>query len=300
MDQNLTTKYIGWLKNEGHSENTVKVYLNGLNKLAGWFENTEGCQFEPAKVTTLHLHDFRAYMGANEKLEPATINKIIASLKTFYKFALEMDIVSYNPTIKIKMKRTMKQYAAPKWLSKLDSAKFFHEIEKVKNEKQKARDMAICRLMAGAGLRVQEVSDLAKGDICLENHRENVTIRGGRGDKLRTVPLNPDVIESLLEWLKFRGDINSGEPLFITERNTQMGVRSIHYMVVKYANMGKLNDVSPHTLRHTFCKNLEDQGVPLQQIAYLAGHDSLETTRRYTEPGEKDLRESVQSISEKR
>jgi integrase/recombinase XerC len=42
--------------------------------------------------------------------------------------------------------------AAPKWLSKLDVAKFFHEIEKVKNERQKARDMAICRLMAGAGL----------------------------------------------------------------------------------------------------------------------------------------------------
>jgi integrase/recombinase XerC len=71
-------------------------------------------------------------------------------------------------------------------------------------------------------------------------------------------------------------------------------------MVVKYADKVNLNDVSPHTLRHTFCKNLEDQGVPLQQIAYLAGHDSLETTRRYTEPGEKDLRKAVQSISEKR
>jgi integrase/recombinase XerD len=286
MDQNLTTKYIGWLKNEGHSENTVKVYLNGLNKLAGWFENTEGYQFEPAKVTTLHLHDFRSYMGTNEKLEPATINKIIASLKTFYKFALEMDIVSYNPTVKVKMKRTMKQYAAPKWLSKLDSAKFFHEIEKVKNEKQKARDMAICRLMAGAGLRVQEVSDLTKGDICLENRRENVTIRDGKGDKFRTVPLNSDVFESIVEWLKFRENINPLDPLFITERNTKIGVRSIHYMVVKYANKGNLIDVSPHTLRHTFCKNLEEQGVPLQQIAYLAGHDSLETTRRYTEPGE--------------
>jgi integrase/recombinase XerC len=300
MDQNLIAKYINWLKNEVHSENTVKVYLNGLNKLAGWFENTESYQFEPAKVTTLHLHDFRSYMGANEKLEPATINKIIASLKTFYKFALEMDIVSYDPTVKIKMKRTMKQYAAPKWLSKLDLAKFLHEIEKVKNEKQKARDMAICRLMAGVGLRVQEVSDLTMGDICLENRRENVTIRSGKGDKFRTVPLNSDVVESLTEWLKFRGIMDKTDPLFITERNTPIGVRSIHYLVVKYASESSLTDVSPHTLRHTFCKNLEDQGVPLQQIAYLAGHDSLETTRRYTEPGEKDLRKAVHSISEKR
>ncbi len=293
-------KYTDWLKMEGKSENTILAYQNALRKLTTWYENTEGHEFEPSKLTTLHLHEFQAYMNKTEKLAPETINKIIASLKTFFKFALETGIVQYNPTLKVKMKRTMNQYAAPKWLSKQDTAKFFHEIEKIKNEKQKARDMAMSRLMSGAGLRVQEVSDLVASDICLENRRENVTVRDGKGGKFRIVPLNNDIIDSIQEWLKYRDNLQANDPLFITKRNTKIGVRSIYSRVVKLAKKASLEDVSPHTLRHTFCKSLVDQGVRLEQVAYLAGHDSLETTRRYTQPGENDLRRAVQTISEKK
>ncbi|WP_041274457.1 tyrosine-type recombinase/integrase [Desulforamulus reducens] len=95
-------------------------------------------------------------------------------------------------------------------------------------------------------------------------------------------------------------DSRKNEPLFLSERNTRMSDRTIRHMVTKYAKGAGLEDVSPHTLRHTFCKSLADQGVRLEHIAYLAGHESLETTRRYTQPGENDLRKAVQTISEKR
>ena len=64
-------------------------------------------------------------------------------------------------------------------------------------------------------------------------------------------------------------------------------------MFAEYAYHAKIKDVSPHTLRHTFCKNLIDQGVPIDQVAVLAGHSSLDTTKRYTAPSMADLQAAV-------
>ena len=52
------------------------------------------------------------------------------------------------------------------------------------------------------------------------------------------------------------------------------------------------------TLRHTFCKNLVNAGVGLEKVAALAGHESLETTRRYCTPSLKDLEHAVELIGE--
>ncbi|AEG61076.1 tyrosine-type recombinase/integrase [Desulforamulus ruminis] len=281
----MRNAYVIWLKNEGKSDKTINEYPAMLQKLINWFENTEGDRFEPNKITTLSIHEFISFLDKVEKYEPAYINKILASLKTFYKYAAETGLVIYNPTIKVKMKRTMKQYAAPKWLTKKEASKFFQAIEQEKNIKRKSRNLAICRLMAGAGLRVQEVSDLNTIDVCIEKRRENVTVRGGKGSKFRIIPLNSDTVESLKNWFKYREDSSNNEALFISERNTRMSDRTIRHMVTKYAKDAGLKDVSPHTLRHTFCKSLADQGFRLERIAYLAGHESLETTRRYTRPG---------------
>lgn len=298
----INNDYRLWLKKDDKSDNTVNEYSALLQKLVKWYEETECTEFHPDKITTLHIHEFVSYLDKISKYEPAYINKIIASLKTFYKYALESSLVTFNPMIKVKMKRTMKQYAAPKWLTKQELAKFFHAIEKEKNEKQKARDIAVCRLMAGAGLRVQEVSELNMSDICLEKRKENVVIRNRKGNKYRIVPLNSDIIESLENWIKYRDIIitNKQQHLFLSERNTRLSDRSMRYIVSKYAADSKLEDVSPHTLRHSFCKNLADQGYGLQLIAQLAGHESLETTRRYTQPGDNDLRKAVQTLSDRR
>jgi integrase/recombinase XerC len=296
----MLDEYILWLKNEGKSEKTIKEYPVILQKLTQWYEETEGDEFKPDKVTTLHMHEFISYLSKIKQYGPSYVNKIIASLKTFYKFAIETGLASFNPMTKVKIKRSMKRQEAPKWLTKLELAKFLHAIELEKNERKKIRDMCICRLMAEAGLRVMEVSDLNIVDICLERRRENVMVRNGKGGKFRIVPLNKDLIEILRSWLTYRNEQNleSNEPLFLSERNNRLTDRAIKYMVADYAKDAELQNVSCHPLRHTFCKNLADAGVRLEQIAYLAGHDSLETTRKYLLPSDSDLRKSVEKISE--
>nr|WP_082435897.1 tyrosine-type recombinase/integrase [Desnuesiella massiliensis] len=76
--------------------------------------------------------------------------------------------------------------------------------------------------------------------------------------------------------------MNKEDPLFISEKNTRLTSRSTYRIVVKYTKMARLEDVSPYALRHRFCKNLVDKGVRLERIAYLAEHENLEMTRRYS------------------
>jgi integrase/recombinase XerC len=64
--------------------------------------------------------------------------------------------------------------------------------------------------------------------------------------------------------------------------------------VNKYAYQARLEDVTAHTLRHSFAKNLVDAGTPLDQVAILLVHESLDTTRIYTQPSERDLERAVQ------
>ena len=67
--------------------------------------------------------------------------------------------------------------------------------------------------------------------------------------------------------------------------------------LAKYAGNPKIEDISPHLLRHTWCKYLADSGARLEVIAALAGHESLETTRRYVEPGQDDLAAAVDRLA---
>jgi integrase/recombinase XerD len=73
--------------------------------------------------------------------------------------------------------------------------------------------------------------------------------------------------------------------------------RGIQHQFRKYFDQINLPDTTVHSLRHSFCKNLLDQGVDLTVVAQLARHESLDTTRRYVTPGERDLRLAVEKIN---
>ena len=94
----------------------------------------------------------------------------------------------------------------------------------------------------------------------------------------------------------------SGRPdsLFLGQRGplTPRGVQSMLTRYARAAGREGLEGLSPHALCHTFCKNLVDAGVGLEQIATLASHESLDTTRRYTEPSLRDLEKAVELISD--
>jgi site-specific recombinase XerD len=83
------------------------------------------------------------------------------------------------------------------------------------------------------------------------------------------------------------------EDLFLGQRGPLLEW-GIHAIVKNCAYQARLEGVTAHTLHHSFAKNLVDAGTPLDQVATLLGHESLDTTRIYTQPSERDLERAVQ------
>jgi site-specific recombinase XerD len=110
--------------------------------------------------------------------------------------------------------------------------------------------------------------------------------------KPRSIPLSAHVRKALQAYLKVRPDEDE-EDLLIGQRGP-LSEWGIHAIVKKYAYQARLEDVTAHTLRHSFTKNLVDASTPLDQVATLLGHESLDTTRIYTQPSERDLERAVQ------
>lgn len=77
--------------------------------------------------------------------------------------------------------------------------------------------------------------------------------------------------------------------MFTSQKNGPLSPRAVEHLLTKYAYAARLEGITPHTLRHTFCKSLIDAGESLDRVAVLAGHSNLNTTARYTQPTEKDL-----------
>ena len=158
-----------------------------------------------------------------------------------------------------------------------------------------ARDIALVALLLHTGLRVAELAALRWADLEIRDRSGKLTVRRGKGRKQRTIPLNVEARNALAELRSLRGP-GKAQAVLQGQRGplTERGIQAI---LAKYAGAARLAELSPHVLRHTWCKNLADSGARLEVIAALAGHESLETTRRYVEPGQDDLAAAVDRLA---
>ena len=132
-------------------------------------------------------------------------------------------------------------------------------------------------------------------DIKITSRKGRLIVRSGQGGKRREIPLNKDARQVLFD-LGYANHKGQKEAIFIGQRGP-MTPRGVESMFRKYVAHTELDEVTPHKLRHTFCKNLIEAGVSLEKVALLAGHENLETTRRYCSPSEHDLEAAVDLIS---
>jgi integrase/recombinase XerD len=302
-------EFEAWLREEDKAEQTIRSYIGTIKSFAKWNEQSDGKGYQPKDTSVIQIMDYRSYLLNTLEQKPTSVNRAIAGLKTFFSWATEVGYTANNPSIKVKMKR-VQQTHSPKWLKEKEQNRLLNALELEKNEAKQARDKAIVFTMLLAGLRVEEVCDLKIGHIDLR--QELITVLNGKGGKYRTVPLHNDLKKILKIWLTYRQDSDKvthqqSDYLFVSERSGLMTTRAIAFMVDRYLELAGLlerskegtkiqGQASCHSLRHSFCKSLVDVGVPIQNIAKLAGHDSIQTTQRYVEASENDLRKAIQSL----
>ncbi len=162
-------------------------------------------------------------------------------------------------------------------------------------QRGKKRDLAILELLRHTGLRVSELTALRLSDIEMSDRKGVVTVRSGNGNKYRVVPLNADVRNVMQQYLAVRPAVQD-DRRFLSQKGGGLGNQAIEQLVSNYARQAGLEDVTPHTLRHTFGKQLLDSGVDLVTVSTLLGHERLETTAIYTQPSPRDLERAVQKL----
>ena len=276
---------------EGKSPRTISSYLSDLRHFAAWFTQSNGEPFSPQAITILDVRAYKSHLQTVARFKPATINRRLAALARYCRFAKAQGLISENPTGDVQGVR-QQQAVRPKALDGIELRRLLREVHKSGNK----RDIAIIEVLANTGLRVGELVSLAMEDVELSERKGQVTVRSGKGAKYRQVPLNADARRALYGYLEVRPQ-GVTDYFFVGQRGIGLTPSAIWRLVKRYGQGAGL-EISPHTLRHTFGTRLvRENGVDLVSVASMMGHESLDTTAVYTQPSEEDMATATEGLA---
>lgn len=281
-----------WLREQDRSPVTVRGYLADLRGFAVWFEQSNGRDLRMEDVTPADVREYRGWLQGVRRASAATVRRHLMALRAYCRWGVEAGKIERDPTARVKMPR--EESLSPGWLTKQEQYRLLREAERAVSaadtparRRLAVRDWALVVFLLNTGLRIAEVCALTPEDVQMGERSGWVVVRGGKGSKNRRVPLNAEARRALKAWLEEReggvGTVFDLTPSGAYRRLAEMGRR---------AGVA----VHPHTLRHTLAKNLVDAGVGLHEVAALLGHSSLNTTRVYVTPGERDLERAMRML----
>jgi integrase/recombinase XerC len=274
-----------------------------------WFEKEHGQAPASAEITPLDIQQWKTWMN-HRGWTPATINRRLAALRVYFRWAQDNGLCLSNPAGRVRDKRGGQ--IAPKALTTPKTRKLRHAAESrilladavrspahmTATAREARRDRAILLMFLNTGIRVSELCDLHVSDVCLKPRSGDVVIRSGKGDRRRILPLNADVRQTLYQWLDVRPAVST-EWVFIGRRGDKLRPRGVQRLIDRLARQAGLpvGEITPHVLRHAFAKSLIDAGESLTRVQTLLGHQSIVTTSRYTTPHPDDLTAAVERLS---
>ena len=293
----IVDQFIDWLQTYADlGETTLRNYKGDLRDFITWWESGEGggVPFDPAAVATPTLTQYRAHLQTVQKKAPATINRHLVSLKRFFTWCAEAELIARDPARVVRS--VPSQRSAPRQLSDKEEARLVATVDQYGT----LRDRALVYLLLHTGLRSCEACRLKITDLEINPRSGWLIVRAGKRGKQRRVPLNVTVrkaLEGYLGELASTAETAPGQFVFRSEKGGGLTERGLRYVVSKYVQIARLEDVSPHDLRHRFGYRLAKTGTPLQEIAQLMGHDSTDTTLLYTKATGADLEARVARLA---
>jgi integrase/recombinase XerD len=239
----------------------------------------------PSEVGTQNIDHFVDQQLA-EGLSPATVNRRLATLRTFFEFLASEEPDQARPNPVNWRRHGIKQgELLPRDLSDSDTGSLFAAIDD-------DRDCAMFGLMVGAGLRVGEVAAILLSDLekpAAPDQMARLRVRG-KGRKERIVWLTPALYATVHIWLQKRPHSSSAH-LFLNQHGRPLSVSGIQYRLKKCVEEASVQ-ATCHQLRHTFARRLAEQGMPIESLSKLLGHARVQTTQVYTAGADPQLRDA--------
>jgi len=279
-----------WLKSErrlaGH---TLIAYEHDVAAFVGFMTNYLGGPPSLQALAKLKPAEFRAWLAerARQGLARTSTARAFSSVRSFFAF-LDKRGLAHNASIGAIQTPKLPR-SVPKALSERD----MDELLDAAPEQERAawidlRDGAILLLLYGAGLRIGEALGLTKSMVegLLKASQDTLSVTG-KGNKMRLVPLLPQVLEALKAYrdaCPYAAALGPRDAFFVGARGGPLDPAIVQKRVrdIRRA-LGLADSVTPHALRHSFATHLLGAGGDLRTIQELLGHASLSTTQRYTD-----------------
>lgn len=261
---------------EGCSERTIKYYRTTVEHLISQVKT--GVR----KITTEEIREYLSNYQKKNNCTNATIDNVRRNISSFFSWLEEEDYILKSPMKrihKIKTKTVVKNIISDEG------------IEKLRDNCNEKRDLAIIDLLYSTGIRVGELVNLNIDDIDLDG-RECIVY--GKGDKERRVYFDAKAKVHLKEYIDTRCDDN--EALFVTLHAPYNRLK-ISGVEIRLRNLGRkldLDKIHPHKFRRTMAARAIDKGMPIEQVQKILGHSQIDTTMQYAMVNQNNVKTSHQ------
>jgi site-specific recombinase XerD len=283
--------WLAHLRRQGRSPHTIRASAQGLRHFTHWYATIYGAPFAPAEVMPRDVRDWKASQQTGEKAAPATLNQRLVAVTRFFHWVRTQGLCRENPAEGMSNLRL-----SPRQPKALDQTTLRTLWRAARGH---LRDYALLEVLAGTGLRVGELLELQVGDGVMNERSGPVTVRKGKQDGYRVIPLTRDVRKALSAYLNqaHPDPHNPVAPLWVGPQGKGGQRGSVTRISEKYALQAGIEPVNPHALRHTFAtRYLNANPGDLRGLARLLGHTSLDTVMIYTEPNLAELAERMEQV----
>ena len=276
LEEKLTTylEYCEYRKEL--DKKTLKAYRIDLRQ---YFEYV--CVDEPEKEK---IEDYITQLHKNYKQK--TVKRKIASIKAYYNYLEETEIIAENPFHKIKV-RFKENVTLPRIIPREEIEQLLNYMYKCLNEstalsrKYMVRDVAVIEVFFATGARVYEISNIRKDSINLNTGLIRLM---GKGRKERYVQISSTSILEMLKkyYAENESAIKKSGYFFVNNRENRYTEQSIRLMLKKYTRQAGIErNITPHMFRHSFATYLIEEGVDVSCVQQILGHSSIKTTQIY-------------------
>ncbi|MDR0912234.1 MAG: tyrosine-type recombinase/integrase, partial [Methanobrevibacter sp.] len=256
MEENkrLLSIFLSSKRVEGCSERTLTYYEKTIEKMIFKLEK---------RIDYITTNDLREYLGKYReinKTNKTTIDNIRRIFSSFFTWLENEDFILKNPVRrinKIKQGRVVKEFLTDE------------NLEILRDNCEKIRDLAMIELLISTGIRVGELVNL---NIDNMNFHERECVVFGKGESERIVYFDARTKIHLIKYLEERNDNN--EALFVSFKtpHNRLGINAVERRIRDLGRKSNISNVHPHKFRRTLATNAIDKGMPIEQVQKLLGH----------------------------
>ena len=284
MEEQVTT-FLTTLQTERQfSTNTTAAYRNDLQQFVAWLGNPPPAEQLVAitswpELSDDHLERYLLHLRERD-YAASTIARKTAALKSFSAWLRQQGIIGQETGTNLASPRVEKH--VPRSISHEEVTRLLLQPMATDPDKaERIRDRAMLALLYATGMRVSELVSLDLKDIDLEQLQ--VTCQGKAG-RTREVPISPQSAAAIADYLARSRPIlaiDDTGSLFLNHRGGRLTRQGFWLILKSYAEDAGIEDITPHTLRHSFATHALSQGAELADVQKHLGHVSISTTQIY-------------------